>query len=417
MHLLAFMAISFLSTSHPVFFISMDRAHDQHLLHRLLGPQSGAQRVEGVAPVALPNHAHGFDKRSFDPTKPGMRKIATLLSHLEAMRSISHAIPCTPENDHAAAVVVQGDASLHFAHVWQSRGLSLNDFVTAAPADWQVVQLASTGGWHLLDRWPLEAPPPLMLARWTGSGPVGMGCYAVRVATARYFARAFWRDGKWDVLRYLVDAEKRIDVSLPLPELFFYSRAVAYSSLASPVASTLDDEMLSSRWLATTEHAAEAQQHARCEREMLSFRWRLWAARNAREASAKADADASSVPGGASTSTRTRRLAVRARRRADEAGADSKRAPPSKSHRVFTSRQIVRYLVARERVSACNTTEQKFRRHDDSRQRLVEHLRQRLGGNGTIRFSRPGRALLRRALANRRRQLRSAGPAAAGAFE
>ena len=348
-----------LPTSLPVFYISMD-SDDRHILHNVLGWQATKpRRVAGVTAEELPARLVGLDGSRFNPDLPDMRQIAVLVSHLEAMRLIGQELR-SDANEDALALVVQDDASLHFAHIWQQRGLMLDDFVHAAPSDWQMVQLATTGHWELLDRWPLEVPPPRLLMRWAGS-PAGMGCYAVRASTARYFARAFRAPtGRWDVLSFLADAQRRVAVMTPLVELFFFSRAVTYASLASPMAYTLEGAR------AAKGRTHETVQHQLCAQEILGYRWRLWSARNA----------STRVPA----------------RRAQEG--------TSPQHTFVSSRQIVRHLIARERVTTCTATEVRFKHADDSREHLLQHLSKTF--NGSVMRFQPGRGLFRQADKKRR---------------
>jgi hypothetical protein len=108
---------------------------------------------------------------------------------------------------------------------WRPEGLVIDQFIHAAPADWQILQLAlgaSHQTWQLyLDRAPIEAHPAKMLARWHGNP--GLAAYAVRASVAKFMTRAFYlkhQHGgtdtapRWDVLHFLASqGSNKVDLT------------------------------------------------------------------------------------------------------------------------------------------------------------------------------------------------------------
>lgn len=210
-----------LHTSLPVAVISTEAPKlkgriDGTLLH----PSVAFARVPAVREGQLGSRVVGLPQSKV-AAGIGWRRLAVLVSHLEAIRFVSehgiaHGNASALEED-PAALVLQDDASAFFAKWWA--GISLDAFVRAAPRDWQCLQLALApdySGYQLLDRTALSTPPASVFARWSGSAldqrrvtaSPGIAGYAVRLSFARYLVRAFWdaSSGKWNFLKYFSEA-------------------------------------------------------------------------------------------------------------------------------------------------------------------------------------------------------------------
>lgn len=348
-----------LETVHPVWYISLDDAGseaDARLRH-VLRMVKHVTRVDAIRATDLDDHIHGMRPDAGGNDERGQRglgRLAGLVSHLAAMRSIAEHFASTNIAHDPLAIVVQDDVSLEFAQWWGRIGITFDNFVDAAPNDWQVLQLspvADSAMWQQLDRVPIGAHPPRIISRWSaGSAPSGLGCYAVRASTAMYFTRTFWRQRRFDVLPFLADAQRRVDLATVYAEMFVFSRAVTYTALTSPVSYHLEGS-----WF--TRGRTHDNVHAEiCARAMLAARWRMWAATQL-----------------ANTSNRQQDVEDGARER--RSSGDS----VVNGSTIVTSRALVRQLT-RQRLNECYPTEERFRLNDAATQKLFEHLKRNLSG-------------------------------------
>ena len=286
-----------LETRHPVWLISLGENSDAAERSRaMLREVSALFRVPGVRAGDVAAHVHGMAPDAALTTeheagRRGFGRIAALVSHLAAMHAIAKHYDARISLSHdPIAIVVQDDASLEFSQWWGRVGMRLDHFIDAAPADFQFVQLAPVADnavWHQLDRTPIAADPTRVLARWASTAPAGLGCYAVRASTAQYLTRTFWRRHgeigapRWDILPFLADAQRRVDLANVYPEAFLFGRAVGYVALTAPVSYHLDGSWFARGRTRDDEHAEV------CARAMLAARWRMWAATQVRGCNAR----------------------------------------------------------------------------------------------------------------------------------
>ena len=72
---------------------------------------------------------------------------------------------------------------------WRPEGLSIDQFVNAAPADWQILQLALGGShqtWQTLDQIPIDIHPAKMTVRWNGITAMYPGIAVCLLLTTDY---------------------------------------------------------------------------------------------------------------------------------------------------------------------------------------------------------------------------------------
>lgn len=276
--------------------------------------------------------------------------------------------------------------SFEYEQFWgKGAGLSLSDWISRAPQDWQVLQMSiapNHGQWGPVDGFPLEVPPNLGWRRWFGWQVQGLHCYAFRASFARYITRSFYRNGKWQLLTgpFLRDEQGRValgQLAAQGTESFLFLRAVTYSALFAPITFAPPHEKNIG---AEHTHAGLRLAPELCSRAMLLERWRAW------------------LP--------LHTMAREKRERAKARGAQT----VLRNHTLLGSRMMLRMALSAnqggdtELTEACGVHEQGWRFREDANKELIRALNSSLAG-GRLRLRANGPLRGRRMYGRRSRKL------------